>query len=98
MNAELIQELEDLLHNPGWLRLAAHFDREWGPARMEEHYEQAAAITNEQERAATILQIAQRKKAIRDVIGWPRERIAKLKAADAITSTRSATTMSRGGF
>jgi hypothetical protein len=79
------QEKEDLgalLTHPGWLRLVQHIDAEWGPAKMESHYETAANNPDQAAAATHILQIAQRKRAVRDILDWPAERLKQIKARE----------------
>lgn len=92
------QEKEDLaalLLTPGWIRLTAHLAAEWGPEAMERHYEQAAAIADPEASKAAIYQIAQRKKAVREMMAWPSERIKALNAQPAV---ETATAFARGGY
>jgi hypothetical protein len=79
------QEKEDLgalLTHPGWFRLVQHIDAEWGPAKMESHYETAANNPDQAAAATHILQIAQRKRAVRDILEWPAERLKQIKARE----------------
>ena len=94
------QEKEDLaalLLTPGWIRLTAHLESEWGSAAMERHYEQAAAIADPEASKAAIYQIAQRKKAVREMMAWPSERIKALDNTVA-TALGTATAFARGGY
>jgi len=73
------EDLNGLLTHPGWLRLQQHIQDMYGPEQMVRAYEAAANIEDKDARFSTIAQIAQRTKAIRDILDWPAGRIKALE-------------------
>ena len=72
----LREDLDHLVHSPGWGRFLAHVEREWGSkergggVRYERAAEQAANLTDDGMAIGQLRQIIAARREIHTLIGW----------------------------
>lgn len=94
MTSDELEDLEDLVKHPGWLRLTDWAKNEW-TARIAQHTEKAANEVDDVKALHTLRQVLAAKNAVELVLGWPVEKVRqeRIKAHAAHTPT-----ITRGGF
>ena len=95
-HAKELEELEELLADPGWARVEAHALREWGPEAYRRRMGQLlAGLPAETDPRSYVLQVEASAREVERLIAWPRERVAKLRGQQAATVERASNTWPR---
>ena len=90
------EDLDQLVHSQGWLRLKSFAADEW-TARLESHLLQAAGEREDAMAANKIRQVLVAKAAVERLLKWPTERLAELERAKQSRLTAECLPLSRRG-
>lgn len=82
--ARELEELEELLADPGWLRFIAFVEAQWGPGAYRQRVQQAI---QHQDSHVEVVKVDAEARAVERAVGWPRERVRALRAKTEKTST-----------
>lgn len=84
----LREDLDHLIHSPGWLRFLAHVKQEWGTReggggiRFEQATEKAANLTDDITAINQVRQITVARREIHNLIAWVDEQLKKATKED----------------
>lgn len=76
-----LEDLEQLVAEPGWARLEAHVAREWGPEAYRRRVGQLlAGLPQGSDPTGQVLQLEAATREVERLMAWPRERVRTLRA------------------
>lgn len=89
--SDVTDTLESLLASEGWRLYTEHVKAEWGPGGYGRKVKQALtdARARNEDAAAAVDKVDYANEQIGDVIGWPRQELARLKRQEQETPESS---------
>lgn len=93
-HAKELEDLEQLIAEPGWARLQAYAGEVWGLAAFREQVGRALATGADRDAVA---RLDAAHDAVEALLRYPRTRVAKLRALQETAAARSSGTWPRGG-
>jgi hypothetical protein len=97
------EDLDDLVHSPGWMRFLAHVRQEWGTrdagggVRFTQAAHQAANLNADADAIGQLRQICVAQREIHNLIAWVDTELAQSQKDEAEYATAAPPNFSRRG-